>query len=106
MASDQASRQKVHVFGDVSADDNSHQVIVSTVGDLLNVKTVRVDHYSTQWLGSMTDASLQKLSTDRATSYSPSPVKNDDEPVFGGKYGFGRKLQDKGLSVRQSSQSR
>lgn len=106
LAADQASRQRVHVFGDVSADDNSHQVIVSTVGDLLNVKSVRVDHYSTQWLGSMTDASLQQLSTDRATSYSPSPVKSEDDPAFRGKYGFGHKLQGKGLSIQQSSQSR
>ncbi|UKZ72727.1 hypothetical protein TrVFT333_000361 [Trichoderma virens FT-333] len=102
LAADQASRQRVHVFGDVSADDNSHQVIVSTVGDLLNVKSVRVDRFSTQWLGSMTDASLQRLSSDRAASYSPSAPKEDD-PAFRGKYGLGHKLQEKGLSVKQSS---
>ncbi|UKZ46138.1 hypothetical protein TrVGV298_000336 [Trichoderma virens] len=84
LAADQASRQRVHVFGDVSADDNSHQVIVSTVGDLLNVKSVRVDRFSTQWLGSMTDASLQRLSSDRAASYSPSAPKEDD-PAFRGE---------------------
>ncbi|KAL7914979.1 hypothetical protein GGI35DRAFT_165274 [Trichoderma velutinum] len=106
LAADQASRQRVHVFDDVSADDNSCQAIVSTVGDLLNVKNVRVGHYSTQWLGSMTDASLQQLSTDRAASYSSSLVINEDDPAFRGKYGSGRKLQEKGLSVRQNSQSR
>lgn len=104
LAADQASRQRVHVFGDISADNNSHQVIASTVGDLLNAKSVRAEHFSTQWLGSMTDASLQKLSTDRAAtysySYSPSPPRENDarenDPSFGGKYGLGYKLQEKG----------
>ncbi|KAL7954809.1 hypothetical protein V8C34DRAFT_327895 [Trichoderma compactum] len=93
-------------FGRRSGIPAKGTLIVSTVGDLLNVKNVRVDHYSTQWLGSMTDASLQQLSTDCATSYSPSPVKNEDDPAFGGKHGFGHKLQGKGLSIQQSSQSR
>ncbi|KAM0253098.1 hypothetical protein ACHAQJ_007420 [Trichoderma viride] len=94
LAADQASRQRVHVFGDISAEDNSQQVIVSTVGDLLNAKSVRVGNWSTQWLGSMTDASLQQLSIDRAAQYSPGPKEND--PSFGGKYGSGYKLAEKG----------
>ncbi|KAL7934140.1 hypothetical protein V8C35DRAFT_280445 [Trichoderma chlorosporum] len=106
MAADQASRQRVHVFGDIMAEDNSHQVIVSTVGDLLNVKSVRADHNSTQWLGSMTDASLQKLSNDRAVSYPASLPRDENDPAFRGKYGLGYKLQEKGLSIRQSSQNR
>ncbi|KAL7945401.1 hypothetical protein V8C42DRAFT_345007 [Trichoderma barbatum] len=105
LAADQASRQRVHVFGDVSAEHNSHQVIVSTVGDLLNVKSVRVVDFSTQWLGSMSDASLQQLSTDRATAYSPSK-EDEHDPSFGGKYGPGNRLQEKGLAAKYSSQSR
>lgn len=93
LASDQASRQRVHVFGDVSAEDNSHQVIVSTVGDLLNVKNVKVTSYSTQWLGSMTDASLQQLSMDRVASYSPP---RESDPSFGNRYGTGYKLKEMG----------
>jgi hypothetical protein len=94
LASDQASRHRVHVFGDVCAEDNSQQVIVSTVGDLLNAKNVKAGNWSTQWLGSMTDASLQQLSIDRASTYSPSQREND--PSFGGRYGSGYKLNEKG----------
>ncbi|KAL6902434.1 hypothetical protein GGI43DRAFT_339033 [Trichoderma evansii] len=93
MAADQASRQRVHVFGDVTAEDNAHQLIVSTVGDLLNAKNIKAGNYSVQWLGSMTDASLQQLSMDRAAQYAPGPLRRDISPD--GKYGPGYTLNDK-----------
>lgn len=95
MAADQASRQKVHVFGDISAEDNSQQILVSTVGDLLNAKNVKVGNFSSQWLGSMTDASLQQLSMDRTAQYANIDARESD-PSFGGKYGSGYRLNEKG----------
>lgn len=95
MAADQASRQRVHVFGDVSAEDNSQQIIVSTVGDLLNAKNVKVGNFSSQWLGSMTDDSLQQLSLDRTAQYANINAREGD-PSFGGKYGSGYKLNERG----------
>ncbi|KAM0523190.1 hypothetical protein ACHAPE_001683 [Trichoderma viride] len=95
MAADQASRQRAHVFGDVSAEDNSQQIIVSTVGDLLNAKNVKVGNFSSQWLGSMTDASLQQLSIDRTAQYANIDAREGD-PSFGGKYGSGYRLNERG----------
>lgn len=94
MAADQASRQRVHVFGDVSAEDNSQQIIVSTVGDLLNAKNVKAGNFSAQWLGSMTDATLRQLSSDRTAQYTNVHSREGD-PSFGGKYGSGYKLNEK-----------
>ncbi|KAL7922509.1 hypothetical protein ACQKWADRAFT_292648 [Trichoderma austrokoningii] len=94
MAADQASKQRVHEFGDVSAEDNSHQIIVSTVGDLLNAKSVKVGNFSTQWLGSMTDASLQQLSSDRAAQYNSANAREND-PVFRDRYGSGYRLDER-----------
>ncbi|KAH0497915.1 hypothetical protein TgHK011_005197 [Trichoderma gracile] len=96
-AAEQASLARgVHVFDGVSADDNSQQIIVSTVGggDLINARNVRAGNFATQWLGCISDASLQQLSADRAASFtythSPSPPKETD-PSFVNKYGLGYK---------------
>ncbi|KAK1253295.1 hypothetical protein MKX07_001372 [Trichoderma sp. CBMAI-0711] len=89
----------VHVFDDVSAQDNSQQIIVSTGGggDLISAKNIRAGHFSTQWLGSISDASLQQLSADRAASFTylrlPSPTRETD-PSLGNKYGLGYKLRE------------
>lgn len=93
MAADQASKQRVHVFGDISAEDNSQQIIVSTVGDLLNAQNVKVGNWSAQWLGSMTDASLQQLSIDRTAQCTSSLMRRDASPD--NKYGPGYKLNEK-----------
>lgn len=118
LAAEQASLVRgVHVFDGVSAQDNSQQVIVSTVGsDLINATNVRAGNFSTQWLGCISDASLQRLSADRAASlsysYSPSPAKEKD-PSYGNKYGLGYKLQEretlgsiKSMSIGSSLQNR
>ncbi|OTA03235.1 hypothetical protein A9Z42_0036780 [Trichoderma parareesei] len=99
----QASRQRVHVLDNVVAEDNSHQVIVFPPGDILHVKNIRAGKSSTQWLGCISDGSLQQLSADRAASFTslpsspssstPSPAKETD-PSFGNKYGLGYKLRE------------
>ncbi|KAL7811718.1 hypothetical protein V8C44DRAFT_330133 [Trichoderma aethiopicum] len=96
LAAAQASRQRVHVLENVVAEDDSHQVIVFPAEGLLHVKNVRAGKSSTQWLGAISDASLQRLSADRAASLSnsPSPAKESD-PAFGNKYGLGYKLQER-----------
>lgn len=102
MAADQASRQRVHVFGDISAEDNSQQIIVSTVGDLLNAKNIKVGNFSSQLLGSMTDASLQQLSMDRTTQYTSTHSRERD-PSPNDKYGPGYKLNEKGSQSAMSA---
>ncbi|PTB78670.1 hypothetical protein M440DRAFT_1352315 [Trichoderma longibrachiatum ATCC 18648] len=102
LAAEQASLGRgVHVFDGVSAHENSQQVIVSTVGgDLVSTRNVRAGNFATQWLGAISDASLQRLSADRAASFSdshsqsPSPAM-ENNPSFGNKSGLGFKLQER-----------
>ncbi|EGR49569.1 uncharacterized protein TRIREDRAFT_106437 [Trichoderma reesei QM6a] len=122
LAAEQASslRRGVHVFDGVSAQDNSQQIIVTTGGggggsDLISAKNIRAGHFSTQWLGCISDASLQQLSADRAASFtylrSPSSAGETD-PSLGNKNGLGCKLREggivgiKSMSGGLSSQSR
>ncbi|KXJ88720.1 hypothetical protein Micbo1qcDRAFT_189799 [Microdochium bolleyi] len=67
LASD-ISSQKIHIIGEVIADDDSDQVVVTTLADLFDVKKVMAKNNSAQLVGSMADATLQKLSTDRYNS--------------------------------------
>lgn len=97
LASEQASHQRVHVFEDISVDENSQQYIVSTVGDLLNARNVRAGNGSSQLLGSLTDDTLQRLSHDRVTILTSSA--NGSGPPFTGKKGSRPNLDDKTRQV-------
>jgi hypothetical protein len=77
LASSQTSRDRVHVLEDISVADRSQQVIVSTIGDLIHAKKVAAGNDSTQWVGSMTDASLQQLSQDRRTVQVTNGSQNE-----------------------------
>lgn len=62
-ASGRATEARTNVFENVQLAEDSHQVIVSTFGDLLSVRNVVGGARSTQWLGQMSDESLQQLTT-------------------------------------------
>lgn len=64
-AEEQASQNRVNTFEDVAMDDDGHQIIVSTLGDLISAKHVKAGARSKQWLGQMSDASLQHLSQNQ-----------------------------------------
>lgn len=67
-ASKQFSRQKIHIVGEVVADDDTDQVVVTTLADLFDVGKVLAKSGSAQLVGSMTDDTLQKLTADRYSS--------------------------------------
>lgn len=60
-ASEQANEDRTNIFEDVSMAEDGHQVIVSTIGDLILAKRVSAGARSTQWMGQMSDDSLQQL---------------------------------------------
>ncbi|ETS77173.1 hypothetical protein PFICI_11047 [Pestalotiopsis fici W106-1] len=64
-ASRQVSNQKIHTIGEVVADDDTDQVVVTTLADLFDVRKVLAKNRSAQLVGSMTDDALIKLSGDR-----------------------------------------
>ena len=64
-ASQNVNQVRTHVFEDISADRDAHQVIVPTSGDLIVAKRISAGAGATQWLGQMPDTVLQQLSRDR-----------------------------------------
>ena len=96
-AADQVSRERVNVFEDVSMADDGHQLILSTMGDLISAKRVTVGSGSIQWLGQISDASLQQLSKDQARDVSERGERSTVEPGihFENRHGAGRKLKGK-----------
>jgi len=93
-ASEQATQHRTIFVEDVSSADDGHQVIVATLGDLISVKRVTAGARTAQWLGQMSDKSLQQLSRDRVrppTERQRDPP-GDLDPKFDGRYGTGHSL--------------
>ncbi|KAF4170008.1 hypothetical protein CNMCM6936_005153 [Aspergillus lentulus] len=97
MASE-VSRQKIYRIGEVVADGDSDQVVVTTLADLFDIKKALSKGNSAQLVGSMTEDALRNLTDKRyssrfaavatqsaevATPSSPSTfgTQNDKPPV-------------------------
>ena len=93
-ASHQADEVQTNVFEDVTVAQDSHQVVVATLGDLISAKRVSAGARSKQWLGQMSDTSLQQISRDcnkvaRENIVEPESGMTDN---FEGRYGTGKPL--------------
>ncbi|KAA8646129.1 uncharacterized protein ATNIH1004_007555 [Aspergillus tanneri] len=64
----EVSRQKIYRIGEVTADGDSDQVVVTTLADLFDIKKALSKGNSAQLVGSMTDESLRHLAEKRYTS--------------------------------------
>ncbi|EDN04875.1 predicted protein [Histoplasma mississippiense (nom. inval.)] len=73
-ASEQTKQVRFNKFKDVLLADDAHQVIVSTLGELISAKRITTGSRSAQWLGQMLDKTLQQLSRDRS-HVSEGPVR-------------------------------
>jgi hypothetical protein len=98
-ASEHADKVRTNVFEDVSAAQDAHQVVVSTLGELVSAKRVTADVGATQWLGQMSDATLQQLARGRGIDLSNGSriargVAEEDRGsiTFEDQYGSGHKL--------------
>lgn len=65
-ASKQVDSVRTIVFEDVSAAQDAHHAVVATLEDLVLARYVTAAARSTQWLGQMSDATLQQLSRNRS----------------------------------------
>ena len=94
-AADQMTKERVNVFEDVSTADDGHQLILSTMGDLISARRVTVGSRSIQWLGQMSDASLQQLSKDQARGTIERDGQTAVKPGthFENRHGNGQKLR-------------
>ncbi|KAG4420660.1 hypothetical protein IFR04_006250 [Cadophora malorum] len=64
-ASNQVSTQKIHIIGDVIADGDCDQVVVTALADLFHVGTVKAQGRSMQMVGSMPADTIREMSKDR-----------------------------------------
>ncbi|OJJ31646.1 hypothetical protein ASPWEDRAFT_142113, partial [Aspergillus wentii DTO 134E9] len=59
-----AEQARVNQYEDIVSADYAHQLVVSTIGDLISAKHVVTGNKSIQWLGQMSNETLQSLSRD------------------------------------------
>ena len=74
--------------------DDGHQVIASTVGDLIFARNVMAGSRVTQVLGQMSDESIQEIASSRLSD--STKVLKDQESIGygnGGRFGEGRNLR-------------
>ncbi|GKZ74877.1 hypothetical protein AnigIFM50267_001632 [Aspergillus niger] len=62
------SRQKIYRIGEVVADGDSDQVVVTTLADLFDIRKVQSKGNSAQLVGSMTEEALRHLTEKRYSS--------------------------------------
>ncbi|PNP75823.1 hypothetical protein FNYG_10901 [Fusarium nygamai] len=67
-ASEQVANQKVYTVGEMIADGDSDQVVITTLADLFNVKKASSTNRSAQWIGSLSDDTARQVSKDRYSS--------------------------------------
>ncbi|GKU22758.1 hypothetical protein FLAG1_08044 [Fusarium langsethiae] len=68
-ASEQVANQKVYTVGEMIADGDSDQVVITTLADLFNVKKASSTNRSAQWIGSLSDDTARQVSKDRYSSH-------------------------------------
>ncbi len=69
MATDQVHHhRKIHIIGEAQVNDDSDQVVVTTIADLFDVRKAVAKNRSTQLVGSMDGETLRQVSKDRYSS--------------------------------------
>jgi Fungal N-terminal domain of STAND proteins len=92
-ASKKADQVRTNVFEEVSAAKDAHQLIISTIGDLILAKQVTAGLGADQWLGQASDATVQQLSRDRVDIRGRAATdKGVELQKFADQYGAGYKL--------------
>ena len=93
---EQIGEVRTNVFEDVSASQSSHQIILSTNGDVISARRVTAVSGSAQWLGQICDSTVRQLSRDRTSgNIADQGAEGAQERVvarFTGSYGAGQKL--------------
>jgi hypothetical protein len=79
----EVSQQKIHIIGEAIADDNSDQVVVTTVADLFDVKKAVSTRHSAQVVGSLTPENFRDLTEKRYNSRFGALV-TDSSPAEAG----------------------
>ncbi|RDL32368.1 Uncharacterized protein BP5553_08824 [Venustampulla echinocandica] len=93
-ASTQANKERTNLFEDVTMSDDSRQVIVSTIGDLITARRITAGDRSLQCLGQMSDDSVQQISQSHLhiATGKPQGLQAASDAPFENRYGTGVKL--------------
>ncbi|RDW75434.1 hypothetical protein BP6252_06576 [Coleophoma cylindrospora] len=86
-----ADPNRTNIIEDISMTDDGHQVIVSTVGDLIAARRVKAGARSMQVVGQMSDESLQHLFTHQNQGMVTA-ARSESGMDFADLYGNGYKL--------------
>jgi chromosome segregation ATPase len=93
-AAEQADQVRINIVEDLTVAQDSHQVVVATLGDLISAKRISAGPRSTQWMGQMSDETLQQLSRDRVHITAEKDMNPPSETTeeFEGRHGAGYKV--------------
>lgn len=92
-AAEPSHMERINVFEDVTVAEDSHQVIVSTFGDLITARRMTIGARSTNWMGQMSDESLQEISRNRAPVSQAERTQQDAVAGFSTRYGVGKSIK-------------
>ena len=103
-AADEAEKARVNVFEDVSMVEDSRQMIVSTIGDLISARRITAGARSLQVMGQMSDVSLQHVSSKGLQSTTEAMAVSDPADLdrgFGARFGAGYDLSAPALRSKE-----
>ncbi|KAH7119875.1 hypothetical protein B0J11DRAFT_71676 [Dendryphion nanum] len=93
-SSEPVNGERLNIVKDVSAEEDSHQVIVSTPPALITIDGVSAAVRSRQWLGQISDRTLQHfVQVSEHTSQATHRHSTANIP-FENQYGPGHNLKD------------
>jgi hypothetical protein len=79
---EKAGEKRANVIKDVSAARRSHQIVISTFGDLIRCENVTAGVGAKQWLGQMSDVSFQLLCQNQSLDRSVNSRTGGHEGRF------------------------
>lgn len=91
-----AQEYRVNVFEDIDTGDDSFQTVVSTMGDLIRARGLRIGVRSVNIMGQMQDESLQKITNEWRVNVPKRGPTDDADVTFEKRHGFGHTIYPKG----------
>jgi hypothetical protein len=105
---ERAESPSINIYENLELSDDCHTVIVSNIGQLISARYISAGARSTQWIGQMSDESIQTLAKTLPPRKVATPAETQAEagaprPNFEGRYGVGTKLSSQAHGGRGAS---
>ena len=95
---ERAESPSINIYENLELADDCHTVIVSNIGQLISARHISAGARSTQWMGQMSDESIQALAKSlppRTAVTIADAQAGAVRPDFEGRYGVGTKLSSR-----------